>query len=79
MGVKVSGPVERPIRGRSPNHDDREKVKAGDEPWNIVPWHFNPGIPHHAPSFRPHHQSSPTVAVVCCLLRTPCTSVRNDG
>src|ERR1017187_9172577 len=34
---------------------------------------------YHEPSLRPHHQMRPTVAVFCCLLRIPCTSVKNDG
>lgn len=34
---------------------------------------------YHAPSFRPHHHITPTVAVVCCLLNMPCVSVRNVG
>src|SRR5215469_10374362 len=38
----------------------------------------SPPSAHHAPSFRPHHQTIPTVAVFCCLLRTPWVSVRKD-
>lgn len=35
--------------------------------------------PYHAPCFLPHHHKSPMVAVFCCLLSTPWTSVKNDG
>src|ERR1700674_4661793 len=31
---------------------------------------------YHVPSFRPHHHTSPTLAVFCCLLSTPCVSVK---
>src|SRR5579864_5253769 len=34
---------------------------------------------HQAPSFCPHHQISPTVAVFCCLLKSPWMSDKNEG
>src|SRR6202035_3921651 len=44
-----------------------------------TPIHPNQLNNYQAPSFRPHHQTNPSVAVFCSLRRIPCTSDRNDG
>jgi hypothetical protein len=33
---------------------------------------------YHAPVFFPNHHTTPTVAVVCCLLNCPSASVRKN-
>ncbi len=85
-----SYPVRSP-RGRGDTDNSVEAVADfGGQPTAALPGEYHRGgvsafvinkevCSYHAPSFGPHHQISPTVAVLCSLLKAPWASLKNDG